>query len=83
VFNIVHDNKAHISAKRIHYLLRPYIYIPRLRQRILEYSVNYPIYKKAELKRKLPWGSLEPIDHPMVPLSVLYLDFAEGLPLTT
>ena len=54
MFNITHDNRAYIGAERIYYLLRPYIYIFRLRQKILEYFINCFIYKKAELKRKLP-----------------------------
>jgi hypothetical protein len=80
VFSMVHDNRAHIGADRIYYLLRPHIYIPRLYQQILQYSSHCPICRQAKPKRAHPWGSLQPIDHPEKPLAVLSFDFVEGLP---
>jgi hypothetical protein len=48
----------------------------------MEYVALCPTCASAKPSRRLPWGALQPIQNPRIPLSTLSIDFITGLPLS-
>ena len=82
LLTMFHNNRAHIGPDRVYSLLHPHVYFPKMRHEILKWTSHCPTCKKAKPKHNLPWGLLQPIEHPGKPFSVLCFDFVEGLPLS-
>ena len=84
VLRMAHDDRAHVGANRVYYFLREHVFFPNMKRRITEYTtLQCPVCIRAKPKRSRPWGSLHPIDHPVEPLSVLCIDFVDGLPTSS
>jgi hypothetical protein len=82
LFSMVHDNRAHVGCNRLYEYLRDIVFFPNMKREILKYTSACPVCKTSLPKRTHPWGALEPIEHPMHPLSTLCIDFIDGLPMS-
>lgn len=82
VFRIAHDNRAHVGINRIHHFLKNIIFAMNLRKRVEEYYKTCDTCAKTQLFRRPPFGDLQPLDSPVIPLTVLCLDFVVGLPMS-
>jgi len=82
VFELTHDNRAHVGVDRVYYFIHRHVYVPRLLQELKTYINACPICFLAKPKHIHPWGSLQPIPHPKKPFTVLCFDFIDGLPVS-
>ena len=82
IFRMAHDRRAHAGCYRLHEFLHEFLFFPNMKRELATYTACCPVCDAGKPKRTLPWGSLEPIDHPLTPLSVLCIDFIDGFPVS-
>jgi hypothetical protein len=82
LLKMAHDSITHIGVERVFQVLRQHVFFPRMKKEILKYASHYLVCSQAKPSRIRPWGSLQPIEYPKIPLSVLCLDFVDGLPIS-
>ena len=83
ILRMAHDNRAHTGVQRTYQFLRSIAYFPNMKSTVHDYiRHSCPQCNAAKPDTRTPYGDLTPIDTPMIPISVLCLDFIVGLPVS-
>ena len=83
IMEMAHDNRAHPGIQWTYDYLRSFTFFPNMKAFVTNYIKNAcPQCALAKPDTNLPYGDLQPIDTPIIPLNVLCLDFIVGLPVS-
>lgn len=83
VLRLAHDDRAHVGKNRTLRFLRDVAFFPRMGAQVHDHVTECATCGARGPTRRLPFGDLQPIETPVIPLSVLCLDFIVGLPRST
>lgn len=80
VFSTAHDGQFYIGPGRLYARIREQYYIRKLDKKIRTYVQHCEDCQRAQTKRHLPHGSLQPIETEAIPFHTVTMDFIVGLP---
>lgn len=80
ILRLAHDDRAHVGIHRTLRFLRDLVFFPQMARQVAEHISDCATCGARGNSRQQPFGDLHPIDTPIIPLSVLCLDFIVGLP---
>jgi hypothetical protein len=80
ILKYIHDSRTHTGSTRTYNYLRSIAYFPKMREFVDEFCFACPVCQLTEPVRRKPFGNLQPIVAPTIPISVIGLDFVVGLP---
>ncbi|KID93902.1 Ribonuclease H-like protein, partial [Metarhizium majus ARSEF 297] len=80
VFKMVHDDRAHPGSAKSFAFLSSLVFFHNMRRQLHDYIVKCPECQKSKPRRQQPFGSMQPVKTPQIPLHTICLDFVTGLP---
>lgn len=80
VLHMAHNERAHVGVNRVYHFLRDLVFFYGMRKTIQEHCAACAVCGLNNPPRHAPFGDLQPLETPQIPLSVLCLDFIVGLP---
>ncbi|KAF2963381.1 hypothetical protein GQX73_g10196 [Xylaria multiplex] len=83
ILRMAHDNRAHQGIQRTYEYLRTIAFFQKMKAYVTEYIREAcPECSATKLSSQRPYGDLLPIETPIIPISILCLDFIVGLPVS-
>lgn len=79
VLRAVYDFRAYAGFTRTYNYLRVIAYFPKMKDFVDEYVSSCPFCKLSEPRRGQPYGDLNPLLTPEIPISVFSIDFVVGI----
>ena len=79
LFKLAHGDQGHPGFKKISHILMGFC-IHQLSKHLREYICHCPECKVYQTHHHLPFGSMQPIEAPLVPFHTISIDFILALP---
>ncbi|KAJ8122730.1 hypothetical protein ONZ43_g1146 [Nemania bipapillata] len=83
MLRMAHDRRAHQGIQRTYQFLRSFTFFQNMKAFVTDYIRNAcPECSGAKNVDNKSYGDLQPIETPLIPISILCMDFIVGLPVS-